>query len=460
MLRRLWVGLALLVLLLLVSFSPGILGNNFNQPAPPDSPLKANLSIRFHHLQAGLQPEARITVRFSRPVSDRSLAQERLQTNQGSTAYRWLNSQTLVGDVTGLAFGSHLVAMLDPGIKADGGSPSEDFVSAGLAVPQTITRVDPARAVQLYYVNTESAHTAFFEHLDQIDILSPSWYGANADGSVTSYVHRDVLDAAHAHGIQVVPLVVNANVDPEVAHSILSDPARRARLAEQLARDAATYGYAGYQLDFEQVRSADRDLLTQLVRECAAVLHRAHLSLSVAVIPRLGSEQLASGTLLDYYHAWSGVYDFPALARYADFLSYMTYDEHNGVTGPGPVAGLPWMRAALDYSLKGVPPAKVMLGLPTYYRDWSDSGKVSSSSFDDAQVLAQRFGSTPVFDPVEDEMHLSYDTPAGHHELWYESGDTLRQKLPLIYEYGLKGISVWRIGFEDPRFWDLIDRRG
>lgn len=138
----------------------------------------------------------------------------------------------------------------------------------------------------------------------------------------------------------------------------------------------------------------------------------------------------------------------------------MTYDEHNGVTPPGPVSGIPWMRQALDFSLQGLPPGKATLGLPTYYHDWTGIGGLTSSSFADALTLAQTYGATPALDPNEDEMHFTYTAAYGvHHELWYESGDTLRRKLPLLYEYGLRGVSVWRLGFEDPAFWNLIPPR-
>ncbi len=36
------------------------------------------------------------------------------------------------------------------------------------------------------------------------------------------------------------------------------------------------------------------------------------------------------------------------------------------------------------------------------------------------------------------------------------TADTLRRKLPMRYEYGLRWISVWRLPFEGPSFWDLI----
>jgi spore germination protein YaaH len=74
-------------------------------------------------------------------------------------------------------------------------------------------------------------------------------------------------------------------------------------------------------------------------------------------------------------------------------------------------------------------------------------------------ILAQDHGATPAFDATEEEMHFGYTARGIQHELWIQSPQTLRRKLPLMYEYGLKGISVWRLGFEDPSFWNLIPPR-
>jgi spore germination protein YaaH len=73
--------------------------------------------------------------------------------------------------------------------------------------------------------------------------------------------------------------------------------------------------------------------------------------------------------------------------------------------------------------------------------------------------LAQQFGATPAIDAAEDEVHFGYDAWGVHYELWIESTATLQAKLPLMYEYGLRGISVWRLGFEDASFWSLIQPR-
>lgn len=421
-------------------------------------PLSADVSMHLSHVQLTPPVSVAATIHFARVVADRAEAQAHVTMN-GNPTFTWRDQQTVEVLSTGFNFSDQALLSIAPGIRAADGTWSEKALRASLAIPPTVSQVIPGRMVQMYYVNTDDGRASLMAHLRQIDVLSPGWYDANADGSITGYARRDVIDAAHASGIAIIPLVVNKDVDPDVGHAILADPARRAALSKNLVNEAKTYGYAGFQLDFEQIPWTDRDLLTTLVQDCASAFHAAGLNLSIAVIPRLPGDASASGALLDYFHQWSGAYDFAALARSADFLSFMTYDEHNGVTPAGPVSGTPWMRQALEFSMQGVPPEKATLGLPTYYHDWTAVGYLTSSSYADAMTLAQQHGATPVFDPTEDEMHFGYEAWGLHHELWIQSTDTLQRKLPLMYEYGLKGISVWRLGFEDRSFWNLIPAR-
>ena len=414
--------------------------------------------MHLFHLQADSQVSVAATIRFSRAVADQAQAQAHV-TVTGNPTFTWRDAQTVDVVSTGFGLNDHAVVMIDPGINAADGTRSRKFQSAGLSIPSTLTQVVPGHMVQMYYVNTDDGRASLMAHLGQIDVLSPAWYDANADGSITGYARRDVIDAAHASRVAIIPLIVNKDVDPGVGHAILADPNLRTALCGNLVKEAKAFGYAGFQLDFEQIPWTDRDLLTGLVKDCASAFHPAGLNLSIAVIPRMPGDDSATGSLLNYFRQWSGAYDFAALAKAADFLSFMTYDEHNGVTPPGAVSGTPWMRQALEFSMQGVPPEKATLGLPTYYHDWTGIGYLTSSSYADAMILAQQHGVTPAFDPIQEEMHFGYDAYGVHHELWIQSPDTLRRKLPLMYEYGLKGISVWRLGFEDPLFWSLIPPR-
>ena len=40
--------------------------------------------------------------------------------------------------------------------------------------------------------------------------------------------------------------------------------------------------------------------------------------------------------------------------------------------------------------------------------------------------------------------------------VWFENDATLKTKLDLVKKYKLAGIAIWRLGFEDQKFWDRI----
>src|SRR2546423_1300527 len=351
-------------------------------------PLSAAISMHLYRLRVDAPVSVAATIRFSRAVADRAQAQAHL-TVTGKPTFTWRDAQTVDVVSTGFGLSDHAVVMIDSGVDAADGTRSRKFQSAGLSIPSTLTQVVPGRMVQMYYVNTDDGRASLFAHLGQIDVLSPAWYDANANGSITGYARRDVIDAAHANKVAIIPLVVNKDVDPGVGHAILADPSHRAALCANLVNEAKAYGYAGFQLDFEQILWTDRDLLTEQVRDCAASFHTTGLNLSIAVIPRLPGDDSATGSLLNYFRQWSGAYDFAALAKAADFLSFMTYDEHNGVTVPGAVSGTPWMRRGRGFLMQGGPPAKGAIGLPASLPGWARLGGFTPSSYSGAVVLGR-----------------------------------------------------------------------
>src|SRR2546423_15327007 len=106
--------------------------------------------------------------------------------------------------------------------------------------------------VQMYYVNTDEGRASLLAHLRQIDVLSPAWYDANADGGITGYARRDVIDAAHAGGGALIPVVVNKDVDPHVGHAILADPPRRAPPPPKPFKEGENHRLARLQLGLRQ----------------------------------------------------------------------------------------------------------------------------------------------------------------------------------------------------------------
>ena len=55
------------------------------------------------------------------------------------------------------------------------------------------------------------------------------------------------------------------------------------------------------------------------------------------------------------------------------------------------------------------------------------------------------------------EPYYTYTAESGaSREVWFENADTLKTKLDLVKKYQLAGIAIWRLGFEDQKFWDEI----
>jgi len=44
------------------------------------------------------------------------------------------------------------------------------------------------------------------------------------------------------------------------------------------------------------------------------------------------------------------------------------------------------------------------------------------------------------------------------HEVWFEDVRSVEAKLDVCRQFGVGGVAAWRLGDEDPRFWEAIDR--
>ncbi|MEK7408072.1 MAG: glycosyl hydrolase family 18 protein [Acidobacteriota bacterium] len=311
-----------------------------------------------------------------------------------------------------------------------------------------------------YLTPTAGSIRSFLAHAARIDTVIPTFYAADAKGNVTGGPDQRVLDAARKHGVTLMPIVANPGFRQEAVHALLSDAAARARVSKKLLEECRTHQYRGIQLDFEQVPAADRDALTALVRETAALFTPAGLRVSVAVMYRTGDAPSEPGYSRWLHDNWLGAYDLAALAKHAEFLSVMTYDQHTERTPPGPVAGLPWVAEVADYCLRSVPREKLSLGIPLYGRRWRAgvlgneavvlAGTMSSV---EALGLAAQMKVEPQWDAEERAPWFYFYRDGVREYVFYNDARSFRERHDLARRRQLHSFSAWVLGQEDPEIW-------
>ena len=402
-------------------------------------------------------PDAtRAEVTWSRQLADTTSLVARLQA-AGATVTS--DSSSAIATWSAPRAGQRLEFSVPAGFAAsDGGFLAQAF-SAGLTAGASASGIqlsDPPAVdvsglrLQMYYVAGSAERQDLARHARQISVLSPAFYSVDGAGGVQSNVDAAALTIAQQAGVEVQPLVANQDFDAGVGHQLLSTPGLADQVTSQLVAQAKAHGYAGYQLDFENLAASDHDNLTAFSKSLAAGLQVAGLNYSVAVIPRRSTSSLGGP---------AAIYDYPSLTPSAAWLTMMAYDEHTRQEDPGPVAGLDWVKQVMAFSTTRLDPARVYLGVPLYSRDFSLAGAPVSRAYSDTLAVAAQSGGTLGWQFDTSSARAEYVAGGVQHVAWLDGRASLAAKLMVARDMHLAGVSAWRLGYEDPDFWSLWPSR-
>jgi spore germination protein YaaH len=332
------------------------------------------------------------------------------------------------------------------------------FLAFGLASVFLLAPFAPAFAANVkqepfarvfYYRDGPNALASLKKNYRSIDILAPQSYSIDGAGNLTGEAPKDAIRVARAKKIDVVPLVTNGAFEAASVKKFLLDEDARAVAVDAMVAEAEKRGYAGWQIDFEQVDASLKDEFTAFVAEAERALQEDGRSLSVAVVAKVSD--VPSDYPNDLWQKLIGVYDYEALGEAADFISVMSYDEPYKT---GPVSPYPWLERVLDYTLEKVPAEKISLGVPTYYWEREVGGKNRIMEIGGAKGVAiakKERGAKTGYDEEMKTAFVKYRTATGEERLvWHESRRSIQEKLLLAVEEGLHGISVWALGLELP----------
>lgn len=305
----------------------------------------------------------------------------------------------------------------------------------------------------VYSFNPDTEKIPEMKHLN---VISPTWYElSDAAGAVSSMASHNYVTWAHGRGYEVWALVSNA-FDLDRTHNFLKSSAARERFIATMIQEAKTYGNEGINIDFENVYMADKDALTHFVNEFAHYARKNQITLSMDVTVMGGSDN------------WSKCYDHEKLGQIVDFLIVMTYDEH-WASSPisGPVASYDWMLHHMTVLTNYVDADKLVLGVPLYTRVWREypsetvANKHKTTSIaigmEAQNTLIEKYGLSLIWDDTDRLYYGTFFEEDAQVKIWVENARTIREKLTIVNELGLKGAATWRRGFETIDVWDAFD---
>jgi spore germination protein YaaH len=284
----------------------------------------------------------------------------------------------------------------------------------------------------------------FQENYRSVDTISPCWYSVDDDGQIRVDRSRtEVLDFSRSKGVPVIPLVTNWQ--GKSSRFLTDETARRNSLTHlaDLARN-----YRGLNLDIEYLPSNFKAPLVQYVQELRRLFAREKKRLFVCVYPQV-----------DFPESRSGLHDYYGLSGACDGLIMMAYDYHRPGTPAGPVAPISWVEANIQYALKTVAPGKLWLGIPGYGYRWRGGAKAEAIPAWKAAEDAREQKIPVQWDRASRTPYFILGENSADGVVWYEDRRSTEAKIKLAKKYRLKGVALWRLGYEAKDFWGLFQAR-
>jgi len=290
------------------------------------------------------------------------------------------------------------------------------------------------------------------QHPENIDVLSPAWFHLDDDGDVYGDDIPSVTRFAKEHNIKLVPIVANGEFDAGVAHDLVSDGGIQTHALKSMSDLVKRFGYAGINIDFENLYLRDRKGFSAFMSNVDGYLHREGGKLVTLALPSKTQEM---------FDGFAGAFDYAALAPNVDLVVVMTYDEHYAGGEAGPVASIGWVEDVVKYVTKSFPANKVLLGLPFYGYNWNVSwgGQAAAMGYSDIVRTVFANGAGITMDPISKTPYTTYSNGSGTHQIWFENSTSLGAKVDLAQKYGLAGWGAWRIGLEDNNFWSILGQK-
>ena len=305
-----------------------------------------------------------------------------------------------------------------------------------------------------YYLPSTQSYQSLTENYEQIDIFAPQLYTLDYTFKLLKPNDKNTQSLAFAREkkMKVMPLVHNQDFSKQLMTDFLKDHRAQKNFINQLIREARKQKFIGWQFDFENINHHDREAYARFVEQASQEFKKKKLIFSVAVIPRTRDYDQYAAT-----QDWSSGYNIKEIAKYADFISVMSYDDPLSRTT---VASMPYVEAALNHTLKYAPASKISLGIPFYCWQWDvrQNKKIANIPYSLADSTKETYKNNSyqrTYSTTLQAENIQFTKDNGEqHSIWCDNYQSIAAKISYAEKMNFRGTSAWALGLEDSRVWN------
>ncbi len=346
------------------------------------------------------------------------------------------------------------------------------------------------------------------KQLSKLDTVYPFVYEVSSTGNLVDKAKlsesqwKKFFSAAEKKDVEVIPSIMWS--DGTSIHAILSDSSKRATHIDQIVKMVEDGDFDGVNVDYESKLAETKDYFSLFLQELKTELDDKLLTCAIEARTPPDSLYRTVPANIEYSN------DYKAIAQYCDRVELMTYDQQRADLKLNdarkgapyvPVSDPEWVEKVVTLALKDIPAEKIMLGVPTYGRQWTltvapdwyknydGDGAINQPA---AKKLASKYkvsvsrssSNEAVFSYIEDKtlakkvakIKVPSGTSAGLKTaaqalvyatennvevpvqiVWYSDAKAIVDKVKIAEKYDLKGMAVFKIdGEEDQNIWKLF----
>ncbi|WP_246085423.1 polysaccharide deacetylase family protein [Solitalea koreensis] len=297
-----------------------------------------------------------------------------------------------------------------------------------------------------FYVNWDAqSFTSLRNHIDQMNMILPEWFFVtDTSDIVQSKIDQKALKLIQQHKVPIVAMLsnfTNEQWNGKNVHRIIATPQSRARFINSVIGVLSKNKLQGINVDFEELTETTDEKLIQFQRELYNALHSHGYIVSQDIAPN------------------NEDYNLQVASIYNDYLFIMAYDQHFATSRPGPIAEQKWVENIIDQFGQVVPQEKMVLCLAAYGYDWPKDGEAADVTYQEALTTAAESEGKIKFDNNNYNLSYTYfDDADVPHSVFFTDAATNYNTMKVADQSGLAGVSLWRLGSEDPRIWSFYKK--